>query len=86
MSFDQQGWIKFASLGKAGFETCDFKEALIQKCGGYEDVAWVVYHHNRSQSLKWMNSKIPALGNKAPRAMVTNKLESLKKVLWSFPS
>lgn len=85
MSFDQQGWIKFSSLGVVKFEKCEFKEELIKKCGGNEDIAWVVYHHNGSQSLKWMNSKIPALGNKSPRSMITNKLESLKKVLWSFP-
>ena len=85
MSFDQQGWIKFSSLGEAEFKKCEFKEELIKMCGGNEDIAWVVYHHNGSQSLKWMNSKIPALGNKSPRSMITNKLESLKKVLWSFP-
>ena len=85
MSFDEQGWIKFSSLGETEFEKCEFKEELLKKCGGNVDIAWVVYHHNGSQSLKWMNSKIPALGNKSPSSMVTHKLESLKKVLWSFP-
>jgi len=86
MSLNHQGWISFARLCKAEFELCDFKEELLDKCNGHEDVAWVIFRHNRNQSLKWMNSKIPALGNKTPSSFIDNKLDSLKKILLSFPS
>ena len=85
MNFDQQGWERFSNLGKSEFETCDFKKELINLCGGHEDIAWVVYHHCGERSLKWMNSKIPALGKRKPKDCIKGGVVSLKQVLWSFP-
>ena len=78
-------WEDFVQLCKPEFANCTFKEKLISSCNGKEDVAWVVYYCTLDNSLNWMNSMVPALGNKTPRKCLGAHIEKLKQVLLSFP-
>lgn len=81
----QEAWEKLASLCQKGFNNCSFSKELAELCNGDVSVASVVYYHNQGNSLKWMKSKVPALKGITPAACARTDIETLKKVLMSFP-
>jgi len=85
MIFDTENWNNFASLGKDNFESCEFKNELLSICGGHEDIAWVIYHQEHKNSLKWMKRKIPVLKGNTPEMSIKNNISLLRQVLWSMP-
>lgn len=79
-------WHSFVALCEKDFNKCEFKEGLIEACSGYEDIAKVVYFHNRMSSFKWLESRIQAMDNLIPNAELRKgNLEKIRKVLLSFP-
>jgi len=78
-------WDSLADLCEAGFSSSPFQKELIDLCGNQEDIAWVVYYHNRDNSLKWMKSKVSALKGKTPGSCFPANIGTLKQVLLAFP-
>jgi len=81
-----KGWNKYVSCFTDNFERCTFKDELIRKCGGNEDIAITIYYHSLDNALKWMDSKIPALGNKVPSKEISSgHANSVRQVIWRSP-
>jgi len=80
-----QAWEKMAKLCEAGFQSCPFKDELVSLCSNQEDIACVVYYHNRDNSLNWMNNKVPALKGKTPASCFPANVNLLKQILLAFP-
>ena len=81
-----EGWNKYVSCFKDNFESCTFKDELLSKCGGNEDIAITIYYHSQGNALKWIDSPIPALGNKIPSKEISvGKANSVRQVIWRFP-
>ncbi|MBB1355792.1 hypothetical protein [Pseudoalteromonas sp. SR45-5] len=79
-------WKHFVGLCDKNFEECEFASELIAVCFGKEDIAKVVYFHNKGASLKWLRSKIPAMGNLIPyKEIEKGNVDAVRNVLLSFP-
>jgi len=78
-------WDKMAQLCEAGFQSCSFKHELLSLCDNHEDIACVVYFHNRDNSLKWMKNKAPALKGRTPTSCFPSDVGLFKQVLLAFP-
>lgn len=79
-------WNTYVDSFKEHFDSCDFKDELISVCGGYDDVACAVFFHTRSSALKWMSSKLPALGNKIPSQQIRDgNVASVREVIMRIP-
>ena len=79
-------WEEMTNLCKLEFSQCSNQQELVKLCGNDEKIAWVVYFHNRDNSLKWMRSKVPALNGKTPTSCFPDNVNLLKRILLSFPS
>jgi len=79
-------WEAYSNSCKSGFSTCNFSDKLSALCDSNEDIAWVVYHHNGENSLRWMYKKVPALDNSTPKSCLGSKVDKLKSILMTFPS
>jgi hypothetical protein len=44
---DNKTWKKYVDCFREKFDTCEFKNELINVCGGYDDVACAVFFHTR---------------------------------------
>jgi hypothetical protein len=83
---NDSSWQKFVRLCDKSFEECEFQEELISACLGHDDIAKVVYYHNRTSSLKWLKSKIPAMNNLVPgKEIEKGNVKAIHNVLLSFP-
>ncbi|MGF1770637.1 hypothetical protein L4D06_25140 [Enterovibrio makurazakiensis] len=81
-----EGWNKYVSCLRDNFEGCVFKDELISKCGGNEDIAIAIYYHSRDNALNWMDSTVPALDNKIPSQELSKVFsDSVRQVIWSIP-
>ena len=83
MSNDE--WNKMVKLCEADFHNFSFKDELLELCDNHEDIAYVVYHHNKENAIKWMKNKAPALQGKTPLSCFPYNVELLKQVLSAFP-
>ncbi len=83
---DIEGWNKYVACFKDNYTSCDFKDALLEKCGGNEDIACAIFYHTQSNALKWMDSAIPALENKIPTQEINiGNSDAVRQVIWRFP-
>ena len=79
---DNKSWKKYVDCFRETFDNCEFKDELIEVCGGYDDIACAIFFHTRSNAIKWMNSQLPALANKIPRQEIDNgNIISVRKVI-----
>ena len=85
--FGEESWIKYSNSFNEFWTNTDFQLKLLQKCNGRLDIAKVIFFHLREDSLKWMNSSIPALGNLTPLKCLKdeNLRNKLKTCLFRFP-
>ena len=49
---NNEAWNKYVDCFRKNFDSCDFKDELINVCGGYDDVACAVFFHTRSNAIK----------------------------------
>tara|TARA_B110001454_G_scaffold15612_1_gene13990 strand:+ start:2308 stop:2565 length:258 start_codon:yes stop_codon:yes gene_type:complete len=83
---DNKTWKKYVDCFREKFDTCEFKNELIEVCGGYDDVACTVFFHTQTNAIKWMNSQLPALESKIPRQEIDNgNIISVRKVILRIP-
>ena len=83
---NNENWEKYVNCFRSHFENCNFKDELIEVCGGYEDIACVVFFHTQDNAISWMNRKIPALDNKIPSQEIKcGNIMFLKKVIMRIP-
>ena len=81
-----EGWNKYVACFKDNFESCTFKDELLKKCGGNEDIAVTIYYHSLDDALSWMDKPIPALENKIPsKEIAAGKTDSVRQVIWRMP-
>ncbi|MDA0149540.1 antitoxin Xre/MbcA/ParS toxin-binding domain-containing protein [Vibrio sp. LaRot3] len=81
-----EGWNKYVSCLEDNFESCTFKDELLGKCGGNRDIAITIYYHSQDNSLKWMDSPIPALENKIPSKEISaGRADTVRQVIWRIP-
>lgn len=84
MNFED--WSNYVSCFSTNFESCTFKDELIKKCCGNEDIAIAIYYHCRNNALKWMDSAVPALANKIPSMEISaGNVNAVREVIWRFP-
>ncbi|MDO6464451.1 antitoxin Xre/MbcA/ParS toxin-binding domain-containing protein [Pseudoalteromonas carrageenovora] len=81
---DELSWNNFAKLCEFKFSECTFKGELVDRCGGDEKLAAVIFYHTQKNALNWMDKSIPALGNKTPLKCVLTQQSKLKSVLISI--
>ncbi|TMN95122.1 hypothetical protein [Pseudoalteromonas sp. S558] len=83
---NNEAWNKYVDCFRKNFDSCVFKDELINVCGGYDDVACAVFFHTQSNAIKWMSSKLPALENKIPSQEIGNgNVISVRKVIMRMP-
>ena len=79
-------WKGFAEAVKSEFSRCDFQEELIAACGGAEDIAWAVFFHHGSDSLEWLEGKIPFLDHARPCDLIQRgRSDQVRECLWRTP-
>lgn len=85
---EDDNWTNFVDIAKECFNAEDkFKKSLINALNGYSDIAIVVYYRLESDSLEWIQRKIPALDNLKPiECLQSEKLiNRLKECLMRMP-
>lgn len=76
-------WIKFAYSFKNEWGICPNQDEIIEQLNGHKDIAMVAYGINLETTLRWIETKIPALDNLAPKECFENisLLNRLKTML-----
>jgi hypothetical protein len=66
-------WNKYSSIFGEDWTDSNFQKELLVLVNNQIDLAKVIYYHNTEFSIKWLNSKVPALDDLTP-------LECLKDI------
>jgi len=84
--FNAEKWKKFSSIFKSKENNPKFIE-LVNALENDIEIANVIYEEFESESLNWINEKIPALDNLTPKECLANsKLKNrLKECLMRMP-
>lgn len=80
-------WRDFVSLFKSEWKNCSFKNELLVRIGGAEDMAMVIYGTLQDSSMKWIESEIPALEGVSPILCLNSDdgIKRLRTCLHRFP-
>lgn len=83
----EESWLMYVSLFDNYWNKYEFQLELLAACNGHLDIAKVISYHLGDHSLKWMTSKVPALGDLTPLDCVNNDnlRDRLKVCLRRFP-
>jgi len=68
-----KSWTKYSNIFGEDWTDSDFQKEILALVNNQIDLAKVIYYHNTEFSIKWLNSKVPALDNLTP-------LECLKDI------
>ena len=81
-------WIKYSSLFGDDWTNSELQIKLLRICNDHLDIAKVIFYELGEGSIKWMNSKVPALDNLSPVECLNNEdlIKRLKVCLHRFPS
>ncbi len=83
---DLDVWNQYVCRFRDNFAICDFKDELIELCGGYDDIACAVFFHTQENAIKWMNKRLPALENKIPSQEIDKgNVASVREVILRIP-
>ena len=80
-------WAGFARAVMPEWRRCPFANQLVAELNGDRELAMVVWHHLRNQSLDWLNSTPPVLDGLSPKDCLQTDwgLKRLKEALLRFP-
>jgi hypothetical protein len=79
-------WYTYTKICRRNFAECSFKDELVAKCGGNEDIAWALFFHLRSDSLTWLQRNVPALDDQMPAKLIADgQADRVRDCLWSMP-
>lgn len=69
------------------WESCDFKQELLEAMNNHRDIAIVIYGTLLDASLSWVSTSVPALDGLSPiQCMGTpSGIQKLKQALLSLP-
>lgn len=69
------------------WESCDFKQDLLEAVNNHLDIAIVIYGTLLDASMSWVSSSVPALDDLSPIQCMNSPtgIQKLKRVLLSFP-
>ncbi|WP_425077854.1 hypothetical protein [Psychroserpens sp. S379A] len=80
-------WIEYSINFGDSWNESEFQKELLSQLDNKIDLAKVIYYHCAESSIKWINSKIPALDNIKPVECIKNDelIKRLKVCLMRFP-
>ena len=83
----ENDWIEYSKNFGDDWNESEFQKELLVMLGNKIDLAKVIYYHCTELSIKWINSKIPALDNLKPvECLKDDELtKRLKVCLMRFP-
>ena len=83
----EESWIEYSNLFGEDWTNSDFQLKLLEKCNEKLDIAKVIFYHLQENSLKWMDSNVPALDNLTPLECLNDEklINRLKECLHRFP-
>ena len=83
----EDSWIKYSNLFGEDWTNSNFQLKLLEKCNGKLDIAKVIFYHLGENSLKWMDSNVPALEDLTPLECLNDEklINRLKECLHRFP-
>lgn len=66
-------WEDFAAVWAEHWQECDFKDALLKATHSDQLLAQTIYGVVGKNALEWIESPVPALGNKTPASRLKSK-------------
>lgn len=83
-STSEEWWNAFASSGKSEWESCTFKEELLDAVNNDLNLAMVIYHFVGEKYHSWMDRKdIPDLGGLSPKECIESEY-GIKRLRMAF--
>ena len=80
-------WFEFAALFETQWAKCSFQRELLEKLGGAEDLAMVIYGTLLGTSMDWVEKEVPALEGLKPVDCLNSEsgVRRLRTCLHRFP-
>jgi len=86
-SNDDDSFKNLARTYDSEWETCTFKQDLLEAVNNNLDIAIVIYGTLLDASMSWVSSSVPALDDLSPIQCMNSSsgTQKLKQILLSFP-